>query len=249
MTKRLIPEQWRKSLKRIPFVAPTVRLVRALNDPQLRDTFRLQRDQNSGLLQPSSKTSPDRYPNLFAFVQDWLKDTICPSILSYGCSTGDEVFSLRHYFPKGRIKGIDINTASIKTCFKRLEQAPDVNILFGCAASPKEEPTEHYDAIFCMAVLRHGALQEHCPDRCDPHIRFDDVAALVSDLARCLKPGGLFITQNSHFRFADLPVAAQFDAVWSDHRSQMANYPLYGPDNVRLDIQPYRDAVFRKSIA
>jgi SAM-dependent methyltransferase len=237
---------WRKRLKKIPFAVPLVRFIRLSFNPQLRSMWRLQRDPQSLMLQPSPLTSPDRYPALFAFVQTQLSGVTGPNILSYGCSTGDEVFSLRRYFPGGQIKGIDINPASLKICRKRLAKSPDSRIRFSCAASPAGEATGQYDAIFCMAVLRHGFLQENMPERCDPPIGFTAAAALVGDLARCLRPGGYIVMQNCHFRFADMPTAQEFDVAWSDHARPRANYPLYGPDNMRLDVPPYIDAIFRK---
>jgi 2-polyprenyl-3-methyl-5-hydroxy-6-metoxy-1,4-benzoquinol methylase len=214
--------------------------------PQLRNVRTLQRDPNSKLLQPSSVTSPDRYPALFDFVREQLSTVRTPNILSYGCSSGEEVFSLHGYVPNANIKGLDINSVSIKICQKRLARKPLPNLQFVCANSPAGEPSDAYDAIFCMAVLRHGALQADRPDRCDAHIRFADVAALVEDLARCLKPGGFLVVENSQFRFSDMPAASNFDVVYSRLERQTLDYPIYGPDNRRIKEAVYAEKIFRK---
>jgi trans-aconitate methyltransferase len=89
------------------------------------------------------------------------------NILSYGCSTSDEVFSLRRYFPHTTIKGLDINRANIAVCRRRLRAAPDAGMAFETAASTQAEPSSAYDAIFAMAVLRHGSLALPGVTRCD----------------------------------------------------------------------------------
>jgi SAM-dependent methyltransferase len=247
MATRLISfEAWREGMKRLPFVVPTVRFLRNHLGPHQRSVWKLQKNPLSKLLQPSAVTFPDRYPDLFSYIQDQLANAAQPYILSYGCSTGEEVFALRHYFPNGKIKGIDINPRLIRQCQRQLSKTPVSNVEFAVADSPANEPTSRYDAVFCMAVLRHGILGATMPDRCDAHIRFDDVAALVNDLARCIKPGGFLVIKHSHFRFADMPAASQFAVVWSHNKPLRDNEPLYGPDNARLDTQPYRDVIFRK---
>jgi SAM-dependent methyltransferase len=252
MTMSLISNRWRKSLKKVPLAVPLVRLAksfRAWLDPQQRGFNALKGDPDSRLLQPSAVTKADRYPALFAYVRQQLLNVQSPHILSYGCSSGEEVFSLRKYIPHGILKGIDINPASIKICQKKLSKMAMPNVEFDCLASPAMELSEKYDAIFCLAVLRHGALQGPRPDRCDAHIRFEDVAALVRDLARCVKPGGFLVLQNCHFRFGDMPMAAQFDVVFRDPEEQHSNELFYGPDNVRLEGPPYRDVIFQKRLA
>jgi len=236
----------RAALKRIPLMPQLVTLGRWVASPQLRAIRRLQRAPRSGLFQPSPKTMPDRYPQFFEYARSALHDMPTPRLLSYGCSTGDEVFSLHSYLPHAVVTGIDINPYSIEICRRRLRARPSPNIHFTCAASPEAEPESHYDAIFCMAVLRHGDLMAAPPDTCMPLFDFAKGEALVTALARCLKPGGLIVFWNVHFRFCDTRVAEQFDVVFADPRHPKANFPLYGADNRRLDVPAYCDAVFRK---
>jgi SAM-dependent methyltransferase len=245
-TRLIFSKSWRKRLKRVPYLAKLVRLLRYLIDPQQRSISKLQNNPQSKLLQPSAVTFPNRYPEIFGFVKASLKKIEHPQILSYGCSTGEEVFSLKHYFPDGEIKGIDINPYSIGQARARLAKAPTPSITFSMANSPSGELTEHYDAIFCLAVLRHGTLDATMPESCDAYIKFSDVAELVADLSRCLKPGGLIAIQHSHFRFVDFPIASKFEAVLAEKKRANFKSPLYGSDNQRLDVPPYCDVVFRK---
>jgi len=200
-----------------------------------------------GAFQPFNDTLDDRYPKIFEFVQAELGAASEIKILSYGCSTGDEVFSLRQYFPRAIIKGIDINRANIAVCRRRLEKLPDPAIIFAAAHSTVAEPSETYDAIFAMAVLRHGSLGLPGVTRCDHLIRFDDFARAVADFERCLKPGGLLIIRHSNFRLCDAPIAPAFETILRIPSNHMT--PVFGPDNRLLAERGYPDTVFRKKPA
>jgi SAM-dependent methyltransferase len=134
------------------------KLWRAAVDRPYRNVVWLYFVRSAGAFQPFNDTRIDRYPVIFRFVQTALGRDNPVRILSYGCSTGEEVFSLRHYFPRATIKGIDINPANIAVCQRCLRKAPDADISFAVDRSTAAEPSGSYDAIFCMAVLRHNKL-------------------------------------------------------------------------------------------
>jgi SAM-dependent methyltransferase len=199
-----------------------------------------------GAFQPFNDTLEDRYPQIFNFVQSELGAEKKIAIMSYGCSTGDEVFSLRRYFPHATIKGIDINPGNISVCRRRLRQSPDADIAFATAHSTAAEPSGGYDAIFAMAVLRHGSLGLPGVPRCDHLIRFDAFAHVVSDFARCLKTGGLLIIRHSNFRLCDAPAGRAFETILQ--LPSGPGTPLFGPDNRVLADCEYPDTVFRKKL-
>jgi SAM-dependent methyltransferase len=239
--------QLKATLRKIPGLVGTVRLLKSFASPRHRSIRRLQRDKPDGLFQPFDETSFDRYPHIFSFVQERLSDVLTPRLLSFGCSTGEEVFTLRKYFPKAAITGIDINPHSIAVCRKRLARCRDTGIRFELADTPEAEPEACYDAVFCMAVLRHGELGVTRAQRCDHLIRFADFERLVEGLCRCLKPGGYLVIRHSNFRFSDAAVAAGFDIALSVlPRHGVEKTPLYGPDDFLLALAVYNDTVFRK---
>ena len=231
-----------------PIARPPLRALRWLwrlaADRVYRNVMWLYFIRPKGAFQPFNDTFDDRYPKIFEFVQATLGAASKIKILSYGCSTGDEVFSLRRYFPRATIKGIDINPGSIAVCRRRLQETPDANVAFAAAASTTAEASGDYDAIFAMAVLRHGSLGLPGVTRCDHLIRFDDFARTVADFERCLKPGGLLAIRHSNFRLCDAPAAAAFETVLAVPTS--ARTPLFGPDNRLLPDCEYPDTVFRK---
>jgi SAM-dependent methyltransferase len=240
---------WRQRVKAVPGAVGVVRFVRSWLDPDLRTVRRIRASLPGQLLQPALNTKPDRYPEFFAFVADSLKEVAAPRLLSFGCSTGEEVFSLRSYLPNAHITGLDINSRAIAVAERQLACRPhDPDIRLVCAGSMANEDDASYDAIFAMAVLRNGELEVSRPPRCDQVIDFAQVERTVSDLARCLKPGGLLVIWYCQFRFADMAVSSQFDVVMSSDRGGWANWPLYGPDNHLLLPKAYCDAIFRKHL-
>jgi SAM-dependent methyltransferase len=197
---------------RFQIAARRLRLAwRLLTDPPYRHMMWLYWWPRRDAFQPFNDTLPDRYPRIFKFVQTELGAGQPLDILSFGCATGEEVFSLRRYFPAARIRGVDINRANVAAARARLAATPDERLSFMVAASTQDEPAAAYDAIFCMAVLRHGSLGRPGITRCDPLLRFDDAARTFADFHRCLKPGGLLILRHSSFRLRDAPVGACFE--------------------------------------
>lgn len=198
-----------------------------------------------GLYQPWGTTSPDRYPGVFSFVRSVVNDGPQTRILSFGCATGEEVFSLRSYFPEAQIDGFDINPWNIALCRMRRLRRGDGRMRFAVAASAAAAPDGAYDAIFAMAVFRHGALNvQPPPERCDTFIRFEDFERSAAELARAVRPGGLLAIENAMFRFADTGAAAQFTPAYRTKLTE--SVPLYDRDNRLIECGESEETIFRK---
>lgn len=227
-------------------LSPVKRLIGAVRryatDPAYRGMVGLALRRPATLFQPYASARPGRYPTIFAKAREQLGDG--PRILSFGCAVGDEVFTLRQYFPQATIKGLDINPSSIAQCERRLRAAPDRAIAFAVADGTRAEPDASYDAVFCMAVLRHGDLSRGDPQRCDHLIRFADFERIVADFARVLKPGGLLAIRHSNFRFKDCAAAADFDTLLNVHR--YPDTPQFDAANRRLPDAAHESALFVK---
>jgi SAM-dependent methyltransferase len=224
-------------------VPPKRSLIDRLTGPSAR-TWWLQKVRPHDLLQPSTMTFPDRHPALFDTLQSLLAPVAQPAILSFGCSTGEEIFSLAQRFPTARLRGIDINGACIAKARRALGAAPDPRIDFVCAASAAKEPAQHYDAVLALSVLRHGRLDAEQPRDCAAILPFARFAGAVASLDACLRPGGVLMIWASHFRFLDTLVATDYTAIGEMNRQ--AHLPLYGPDNQRCAPQATEPVLFRK---
>ena len=88
------------------------------------------------------------------------------------------------------------------------------------------------------AVLSRGS--------CSHRITFEAFEATITDLARCLKPGGYLVIEHSNFRFSDTAVAAQFQRVWRRPctTGDRQRTPLFGPDNRLLVLPTCIETVF-----
>lgn len=235
-------------LRGIPGAVPLLRLCRLVL-PRYRSEWRLARSRPDSLFQPFGTTGLDRYPSVFSFLRDRMPKGAPLRILSYGCSTGEEVFTLRRYFPDAEIVGIDINPYNISVCLKKQKRSRDSRLRFVHAGSPLAETGASYDAILCMSVLRHGGLSVKQPEDCSHLIRFTVFERVVSELGRCLKPGGFLAIANSNFRFADTAMAADFEVAFRmEPKATRATSPIYDNLNIRLDGVTYNDLVFRKRL-
>lgn len=210
--------------------------------------LRLRRPRN--LFQVCNQTREDRYPVLFRLAREKLGDGPSLRLLSFGCATGEEVFSLRKYFPNATIKGLDINRHNISVCKQRLARNPDPKISFELADSVKSEAPAMYDAIFCMAVFRHGNLADKRFVRCDSLIRFADFCRIVEEIAQRLNPGGLLTIIHANFRFRDTPTAAKFELACRMNLSRPdgAGTPIFDSNNQRTDQFNYGEVMFRKKV-
>lgn len=238
--------RWKPRLRRIPgygLVRLAYDLVRSVES---RNAALLLMWPPKGLYQPYGTTSDDRYPEIFQFVREAIGESRETSILSIGCSTGEEAYSLRRYFPQAKILGLDINPLNILVCRLRKLRDGDHSMRFAIAGSSAKEADASHDAIFAMAVYRHGDLNvAEPPPKCDHRIRFADFERSVADLARILKPGGLLAIEHAMFRFADTSVASQFAPAFRMEHDEPG--PIYDSNDCILHDIDYQDVVFRKS--
>jgi SAM-dependent methyltransferase len=200
----------------------------------------------AGCFQPYNFTRPDRYPWLFNFARTQLGDDKPRRLLSFGCSRGDEVFSLQRYFPSAVIKGVDVDPRNIAHCIDSAVARKSEALTFATAATTHGEPDAYYDAIFCLAVLCCGDLTVSRARSSAPRLHFADFERVVTDFVRCLKPGGLLLLHTTNFRFSDTAAYAQCEAVLEAEPAQMAPDLLYGRDGQLLEGEQYRAVAFRK---
>jgi SAM-dependent methyltransferase len=195
------------------------------------------------LFQPYTTTSADRYPEEFAAVAEALEVSE-PRILSFGCASGDELLSVRQYFPSARIHGIDLNPLAVRAARKRVRGDHAITVAKGGDASA-ESPAS-YDVVLALAVFRHGSLKD-APVRCDQLIRFADFERTVATLSAALRPGGLLVIRHANFLFTACAVAAAYEQVLTGFASGSDGKPtpVYDRQNTLLGFER-DDGVYRK---
>ena len=192
-------------------------------------------------------TKMDRYPEIFGLTREYfesrgLHDSPELRLLSFGCSTGEEAFSLRTYFPQATIVGADISDWNLEQARNRNQ---DDKIRFVFSNSDNLRENGPYDAIFCMAVLlRMAHRMEPAPSSADvyPIDKFDEQ---VEELDALLRPQGLLVIYHTNYRFCDAAMFPRYEVVPRQY-SERDLVPKYGRDNRLLAETDYPDRVFRK---
>ncbi|MBK9011496.1 class I SAM-dependent methyltransferase [Novosphingobium sp.] len=234
-------EPLRMAARLVPGGMALGRWLRRTVDPDLREIARLRHAEAGQLFQPFPDTSEDRYPTLFDALAERLADLEAPRLLSFGCSSGAEVRALRRRLPLARITGIDLNRRALG---KARAADRDPRSVYRQAAAP--DPGERFDAVLAMAVFRHGELEARRPASCSTVLPFARFAEGIAALDEVLEPGGWLAIGNAHFRFADTPAAANYEA----DPLRIADAPpqalLYGPDDRQLAGVTEPAVLFRK---
>ena len=186
--------------------------------------------------QTSPYTREDRYPRLFDAAA-----ALAPRaarILSFGCSTGEELLALRRRFPGAEIVGAEINPRSRRVAQARIGQDDRIKVI-----SPKRV-TGTFDIAFALAVLQREPhkIAEMGVEDLTPFYDYQRFDATVRQLADSIRPGGLLVVTNAQYRIEDSSVANQFEplAVPSSKQSLM-----FGADGRRL-ADPSARTIFRK---
>ena len=179
-------------------------------------------------IQGATYSEPDRYPELFAACRDRLVNVKTALVVSFGCSTGEEVFALARYLPRANIIGADINRWCLRRC-REANHNPQVSFVH--ALSPDFAALTDVDAIFAMAVFQRSENRNHTgptAHRGFPFARFEEE---ITRLDGMLKPGGLLFIGNADFRFEDTAIAAKYAPLECAGSSVQQDRPLFGPDN------------------
>jgi len=158
-------------------------------------------------LQRETYTCADRYPELFEQCRLHFASCASPRILSFGCSTGEEVFTLARYLPQAEIAGVDINAWCLKQCIRKNQNA---HLTFLHRMSREFAEAKDFDAIFCMAVFQRTEHRTENAQPDDTGFTFERFEAEVAMLDRKLKPGGLFYMDEYDFSFEQTEAGARY---------------------------------------
>jgi SAM-dependent methyltransferase len=175
--------------------------------------------------QISHYTEINRHPDLFSICKDYLKENSRPKILSFGCSTGEEVYTLQKYIPAAEIIGVDISKWCIKVCKKKF-QGQGLSFMHTLSGQFRKETD--FNAIFCLAVFQHPENRNNKNNEYSTKYLFQNFEDQLELLDKKLKPHGLLIIDNCDFNFTDTIIAANY-------------YPLDTPGNLLLQDRPLFD--------
>ena len=148
-------------------------------------------------INPHPATKLDRYPYLFAnlyyqrkkyFPEDQIK------ILSFGCSTGEELLTLRKYFPMDIIYGAEIDENSLHQARANVDGFSNVFIV----DTNKSSLLDHapFDLVLCNSVLCITTTNAARVARLLPFGRFQEV---IKELVQLLSRRAIISILNSSY--------------------------------------------------
>lgn len=197
--------------------------------------------------QTTADTCMNRYPGIFSACRDYFGTDAQIRILSYGCATGEEVVTLRQYFPNAEIVGAEINKNSLRICRSR---NVDGKIRFIDSTPEEIRKNGPYDAVFCMAVFQRtpGKIMErNITDlsRIYPFSRFENQ---ILDLDDCLKEKGLLILHLSQYDLCDTAVYHKYSPCGDWNQNFYGPY-VFGQDSKIKKEIGHRNSIFIKNPA
>jgi hypothetical protein len=128
-------------------------------------------------------------------------------ILSFGCSTGEEIVTIRSMFPDADLYGCEIEPVALQ------EAMATTGHLATIFKSDRAAIRDHgpFDLINCASVLCLDPPTDM--QKLFPPEDFDE---LLTVLDSALLPGGIIALTNASYRFYDSPLAPYYDPVRSD---------------------------------
>ncbi len=192
--------------------------------------------------QLSNFTTLNRYPDLFEAAQLHFGQHEAPKLLSFGCSTGQEVATLSQYLPHATIVGVDINDWCLAEANKNYA-APQRHFINTLSAD-FEDMTD-FDAIFCLAVFQHPH-NRHDPTRRQSAYPFAQFENQLIELNKKLKPNGLLFIDHTDFNFIETSLMPQYKILNIPHNQTVRSRPLFNRQNQKIADTQNSFRVFQK---
>ncbi|MBE0650717.1 MAG: methyltransferase domain-containing protein [Bacteroidales bacterium] len=189
-------------------------------------------------------TTMNRYPLLFKECANYLSEVPNPEILSFGCSTGEEVFSIGQLIPQAHILGVDINPWCIRQAKKKTSNP---NYSFMHRLAKEFVSSDGFDAIFCLAVFQRTENRTNENNAVADGFLFNQFESEIKILDEKLKPGGLMIIDNADFRFTDTTVSGKYTPLKSFEQNQIIrNRPVFDRNNQKISEKNNAYRIFVK---
>jgi SAM-dependent methyltransferase len=163
--------------------------------------------------QLSNRTALDRYPSVFAAAAANAPPSPAKgwrTILSYGCSTGEEAATLADkYFPDDIVVGLDVYEPALAVA---RERHPNDRIIYDDSTPETLVKYGLFDCIFAMSVLCRWPATFELED-CSRVYTFKEFETAIETLDRELKPRGILTVYNSNFSFLDTAVSSRYEVL------------------------------------
>ena len=197
-------------------------------------------------LQTEVNTNRNRYPLAFKKCAEIVKGSA--TLLSFGCSNGDEVFTLaEQYFDNSTIVGVDVNHDCLKIARSRhkIENVRNNKIYFELSNEHFLKSMAPFNAVFAMSVLCLWPKTKTLDDISNvfPYSRFDEAVVLLDSL---LAVGGVLTIINSNYSFEDTATARRYSTINATSSLNIGFVKRFKPSG-HVDANPGSGVLFRKT--
>jgi len=214
-----------------PVAKAAWRAWQILSVPNVRAQWFTRIRNPEGYFQRSTFTAPNRYPELFAECKERLALLTSPKILSYGCSTGEEVFSLSEQLPQAIVTGVDINSLCIRQCNRRKTSDRQT---FYRRDSHAFHQLEGLDAILCLAVFQRTENRADSDVSVAVGISFRQFESELEMLDAKLTPGGLLFLDYTDFDFTETALSRGYAPLAFEANRSHYKRPLFDKFNRKV---------------
>ena len=212
--------------------------------PDYRSFLWLKYKKNTDIHQIHNYTQHNRYPALFLASQKLMQNTPNLKILSFGCSTGEEVFTLNQYFPNADIVGVDINKKNIK---KALQNNTTQKNTFSYEIESTLNENKPFDIIFVLAVLQRTENRDESIFDSSMIYPFEKFNTKIEELDYFLKKGGLFVIDQADYFFEDCKVSSKYEIIDGAYNFIRERY-MFDKHNKKFPTYTLHHRIFKKSI-
>lgn len=180
-------------------------------------------------IQTSTATKAFREIDTIALAKKNLGNSDNLNILSFGCSIGDELATLRTFFPKATIHGCDIDPIALAKAQETTGHLANVFL------SSEQEITARgpFDLICAFSSLCINPLPPlNLFLQQFPYTQFNDLIELLDSH---LRPDGILAIKNASYPFVSTSVARRYHRLRSNQICQNGFIPTINPNgNIAL---------------
>lgn len=185
--------------------------------------------------QDRSNTGLNRYPEIFKYCYEYNPKP--KNVLSFGCSTGEEVETLSMFFGESNIYGVDINHSSLESCrlkFKYIDRIKTGSVI----------QDMKYDLIFCMSVFCKWPDTKDLED-CSGLYKFTKFEQEINKIDKYIDLGGVLIIYNSNFLFSQTDLYYKYKSIGNFRESGFVQ--KFDRENKKT-TNDYTECIFVKQI-
>jgi len=213
-------------------------------DTDFRSILLLQLLNSKNVHQTTALTYMDRYPTIFSACRDYFDGKKDLKILSYGCSTGEEVLTLRRYFPTAHIVGADINKHSLAKC---RDLPVDEKVTFVYSTPSEIKKHGDFDIIFCMAVLQRKPhyIAEKGISNLKKIYPFEKFERQIIELDELVNPQGLLVVHFTQYSLLDTIVASKYRPLGNFNQNGYSS-PVFDKNSNLIKNPAPQNSIFIK---